>query len=330
MSGRIAINGFGRIGRCVFRAWVESARGLELAAVNSRADVSVAAHLLKYDSTHGTFDGEVGAHNGNIAAAGKLVPYGKQSDINKLNWQNVDVVLECTGAHNKREQAALHLKAGARKVLVAAPGEDADATVVYGINHDDAKGKQIVSAASCTTNCLAPLALALHNAFGIEWGLMSTVHAMTSDQRLLDDSHKDLRRARAAGENIIPTKTGAAETLAKIIPELQGKISGLALRVPTANVSLADFTTLLGKDATVESINAALIDAAKQIPGGVMVCSNLPLVSRDFNRNPASCVADLTQTRIVGKRMAKTMAWYDNEWAFAQRMLDIAALMAAD
>ena len=330
MTGRIAINGFGRIGRCVFRAWAQAARGLDLTIVNSRADISVAAHLLKYDSTHGTFDGEVCVQGEHIIAADKRVRYNRQADIGKLNWQNVDVVLECTGAHNEREQAAKHLQAGARKVLIAAPSANADATIVYGINHSAAADKQIVSAASCTTNCLAPLALALHNAFDIECGLMSTVHSITSDQRLLDDSHTDLRRARAAGENIIPTKTGAAESLGKIIPALDGKVSGFALRVPTPNVSLVDFTALLGKPADKQTINDALRDAADKMPGGVMTVCELPLVSGDFNNNPASCIADLTQTRVIGGRLAKTLAWYDNEWGFSQRMLDIAALMAAD
>ncbi len=303
---------------------------MELVAVNSRADISVAAHLLKYDSTHGAFDGAVSISGEDISAGGKSIRYTREADIGKLNWRDVDIVLECTGAHNDREQAARHLQAGAKKVLVAAPSKNADATIVYGINHADAAGKQIVSAASCTTNCLAPLALALHNAFGIECGLMSTIHSYTSDQRLLDDSHTDLRRARAAGQNIIPTKTGAAELLGKIIPALDGKVSGFALRVPTPNVSLVDFTAMLGRDADRQTINTALTDAAAAMPGGVMTVCDLPLVSGDFNHNPSSCIADLSQTRIIGKRMAKTLAWYDNEWGFSQRMLDIAALMAAD
>lgn len=330
MKGRIAINGFGRIGRCVLRAWLRSARGLEVVVVNSRADIAVAAHLLKHDSTHGAFDGEVSVCGDAIIADGKCIRYTREADINKLQWRDIDVVLECTGAHNDREQSARHLQAGARKVLVAAPSKDADATIVYGINHADAAGKHIVSAASCTTNCLAPLALSLHNAFGIEYGLMSTVHSYTSDQRLLDDSHTDLRRARSAACNIIPTKTGAAESLGKIIPSLDGKISGFALRVPTPNVSLVDFTALLKKDADKEMINKTLTDAADAMVGGVMSVCDLPLVSGDFNHNPSSCIADLTQTRVIGKRLTKTLAWYDNEWGFSQRMLDIAALMAAD
>lgn len=330
MTGRIAINGFGRIGRCVLRAWLRAARGLEVVVVNSRADIAVAAHLLKYDSTHGALGGDVSVCGDNIIIDGKSIRYTREADIGKLNWRDIDIVLECTGAHNDREQSARHLAAGAAKVLIGAPGKNADATIVYGINHNDAIGKHIVSAASCTTNCLAPLALSLHNAFGIEYGLMSTVHSYTSDQRLLDDSHTDLRRARAAGGNIIPTKTGAAESLGKIIPALDGKVSGFALRVPTPNVSLVDFTTLLGADADREMINKVLTDAADLMPGGVMTVCDMPLVSGDFNHNPSSCIADLTQTRIIGKRLAKTLAWYDNEWGFSQRMLDIAALMAAD
>lgn len=330
MAGRIAINGFGRIGRCVVRAWLRAGRGLELAVVNSRADIAVAAHLLKYDSTHGTLDGDVCARGDNIIADGKSIRYTRESDIGKLHWRDIDIVLECTGAHNDREKAARHLQAGAKKVLVAAPSKGADATIVYGINNADAAGKDIVSAASCTTNCLAPLALALHNAFGIQSGLMTTIHSYTSDQRLLDDSHTDLRRARAAAGNIIPTKTGAAELLGKVIPALNGKVSGFALRVPTPNVSLVDFTAMLGKDAGKQAINDALTNAANAMPGGVMTVSDLPLVSGDFNHNPASCIADLSQTRVIGGRLAKTLAWYDNEWGFSQRMLDIAALMAAD
>ena len=332
MGIKAGINGFGRIGRCLLRALVESGRDdVEIVAVNSRSDIGTAAHLLQYDSTHGRFPIAVETDGEYLVVGGRRILYTRNTAVEKIKWESpgVTLVMECTGIFNNRRQAAAHLASGAQQVLISAPGKDADATIVYGVNEQLLADKkcQVVSAASCTTNCLAPVAGVLHNNFGIICGWMSTVHAMTNDQKLLDESHADLRRARAAGASIIPTKTGAAAAIGLIIPELAGKLSGCALRVPVANVSLVDLTCHLAAAADAESINKAMRAAAKSMPAGVMAVNELPLVSCDFNHNAASAVVDATQTRVIGG-LAKVLAWYDNEWGFANRMLDVAVAMA--
>ena len=325
---RVGINGFGRIGRACLRAWLEGGRDdVEVVAVNSRSECAVAAHLLQYDSVHGRLGVEVCAEESHLAVGGRRLRYSRQLSPETINWRAVgaEVVLECAGVFNSREAAAGHLQGGARRVLISAPAKNADATVVFGVNHHLLEGDwTIASAASCTTNCVAPLAKILHSQFGIECGWMSTVHAMTADQRLLDESHNDLRRARAAGASIIPTKTGAAEAVAVVLPELAGKLAGGALRVPVHNVSLAELTCRLSAPADVDSINAAFCAAAAEMPPNVLAVNNAPLVSSDFNHRPESAIVDLTQTRIIGD-LAKVSAWYDNEWGFACRMLDLAA-----
>ena len=333
MTVLTGINGFGRIGRCVLRAWIESKRNdVEIVAVNSRADISIAAHLLQYDTTHGKFAADVKVSGDVLHVNGRKIQYTRQTNIGGIDWPSTKagLIMECTGAFCARDDAAQHLSAGAKQVLISAPGKNADATVVYGVNHDllENKGLEVVSAASCTTNCLAPVAQALHQRFGIVEGWTTSVHAFTADQRLLDESHSDLRRARAAGMSIIPTKTGAAESIGIIIPELKGKLGGVALRVPVNNVSLVDLTCRLSSAADVETVNAAFVDAVNNMPPGVMAVSDAPLVSSDYNHDIHSACVDLTQTRVVGG-LTRVMAWYDNEWAFANRMLDVAAAMSA-
>ena len=325
---RVGINGFGRIGRCVLRAGIESGRDdIVINAINSRSDISIARHLLKYDTTHGALAADVQCDNDNLIINGRRIRYTCNTDIDNIDWGDVDIVLECAGVFNNKQDAMRHIKKSTRRVVVSAPCKDADATIVYGVNHQILeKHHQVISAASCTTNCLAPIAHTLHNRFGIVNGWMSTIHAMTSDQKLLDESHKDLRRARAAGANIIPTKTGAADAIGLIIPELQGKLSGYALRVPAHNVSLIDLTCELATDADVHAINQAFIEAAAELPNGVMAISDEPLVSSDFNHNVYSSIIDTTQTRIMG-RLVKVMAWYDNEWGFSNRMNDVAVAL---
>lgn len=333
MPVRAGINGFGRIGRCVLRALAESGRGdVEIVAVNSRADISVAAHLLQYDSTHGKFAPEVRADGDFLVIGEKRIRYTRESAPDEISWKEAgaELILECSGAFNSKKESVRHFCGGARKVLISAPAKDADLSVVFGVNHELLAGGDfaVVSAASCTTNCLAPVAKTLHDNFGIRRGWMTTVHAMTADQKLLDESHKDLRRARAAGASIIPTKTGAAESIGVILPELRGKLDGIALRAPVANVSLLDLTCELSAAADSDSLNAAFVSASQKMPPGVMTVCAAPLVSCDFNHGVYSAVVDATQTRAFGE-WAKVFAWYDNEWGFANRMLDVAAAMGA-
>ncbi|MGI9297595.1 MAG: type I glyceraldehyde-3-phosphate dehydrogenase [Gammaproteobacteria bacterium] len=330
---RAGVNGFGRIGRCVLRALAESGRGdIEIVAVNSRADAEIVAHLLQYDSTHGKFAAEVSADGDALVVDGRRIRYTRESAPDEINWKaaGVELILECSGAFNSKKDAVRHLSAGARKVLISAPARDADLSVVFGVNHGLLAGGDfsVVSAASCTTNCLAPVVKTLHDNFGVRRGWMTTVHAMTADQKLLDESHEDLRRARAAGASIIPTKTGAAESIGAILPELRGKLDGIALRAPVANVSLLDLTCELSAAADADSLNAAFVAAAQKMPPGVMTVCAAPLVSSDFNHSVYSAVVDATQTRAFGD-WAKVFAWYDNEWGFANRMLDVAAAMGA-
>jgi len=327
MTKRVAISGFGRIGRCVLRSIFESGRQneFEVVAINNSWGIESTAHCTRYDSTHGRFPYEVQIEGEHLIIDGQAIQIVNSRDPKALPWQemNVDLVFECTGHFNTREGAMQHIEAGAKKVLISAPGVDMDATVVYGVNQDVLKPEhQLVSSASCTTNCLAPVVKPIHDAFGITSGLLNTVHAYTKDQLLLDGNHKDPRRARATAGSIIPTKTGAAKAVGLVLPELAGKLDGFAMRVPTQNVSVIDFTFTAEKPLTVEAINEVM-QAAKS---DVLHINDEPLVSCDFNHYPASAVFDLTQTRVMGA-LGKVVAWYDNEWGFSNRMLDTAAHM---
>ena len=338
MPIKIGINGFGRIGRAVLRAIFEYELHdtFKVVCINSNGGedediVTALAHLLSYDSVHGRFNASVSADeaNGCIHVDEKTIHVTSNLAPKACLWSeyDVDVVFECTGRYTDRMGAMGHITAGAKKVLISGPSSDAEAMVVFGVNHEVIQpNHQIVSNASCTTNCLAPLILPLHRAFKIESGLMTTIHAYTNDQRLLDTRHKDFRRARAAGQSMIPTRTGAASAIGQIIPELEGRLMGGAIRVPLANVSLVDLTLSLSKEVTVEEINASLQSEAEGPLKGVLDINSLPLVSVDFNHHPASSIADLTQTTVIG-HTAKIMAWYDNEWGFSCRMLDTAHYM---
>ena len=328
---RIAVNGLGRIGRCVVRALSEYPRDdMELVAVNGPAAIESHLHLLKYDSVHGKFPGDIEIQGKDLVINGQRVPVYHEKDPSKLPWKSlkVDVVLECTGKFNKRDDSAQHLTAGAKKVLVSAPVPDADATIVFGVNNDALKKDHtVISVGSCTTNCLAPLADILNKAVGIEHGFMTTIHAYTGDQNHVDGSHKDLRRGRACAMSMVPTSTGAAKALGLVLPELKGKLDGVAVRVPTANVSMVDLTFRASKDTTKEAINEALKKAANGSHKAVFTTTDEPLVSIDFNHHPASSIADLDQTFVVEGRMVRVCSWYDNEWGFSCRMLDVASLL---
>ncbi len=331
MSIKFAINGFGRIGRNVVRAGLGNPE-LELVAVNDLTDAETLAHLLKYDSVHGKFAGTVEAADNALVINGKKVKVFAEKDPKKLPWADlkVDVVLECTGAFTKREDAAQHLTAGAGTVLISAPSGDADLTVVCGVNQElfDKTKHKVISNGSCTTNCLAPVAKVLLENFGIVRGMMTTIHSYTNDQRILDLPHKDLRRARAAALSMIPTSTGAAKAMSLVIPALKGKLDGLAIRVPTPNVSLVDFVCEVERDVTIKDINAALVSAAEGPLKGVLAVSDEPLVSTDFNGSPASSTVDLQSTMVLGSRMVKVLSWYDNEMGFSYRMNDIMKLLS--
>lgn len=330
MTLRIGINGLGRIGRCVVRALVESGRSdIELVAANGPAPIATHVHLLKYDSVHGPFRGDVEARGENLLINGRDVVLLHEKDPSKLPWKSlgVDMVLECSGKFNKKSEAAAHLAGGAKKVLISAPADEVDATIVYGVNHHTlTREHEVVSVGSCTTNCLAPVAKALNDTVGIESGFMTTIHAYTGDQNLVDGSHKDLRRARAATMSMIPTSTGAAKALGLVLPELNGKLDGTAIRVPTPNVSLVDLTFTAKRATSKEEINEALRQAAAGAMRGVLGTSSEPLVSTDFNHSPLSSIADLTGTFVLGGRTCRVASWYDNEWGFSCRMLDVAAL----
>jgi len=332
MSYKIAINGFGRIGRLVLRALVESGRNdLEIVAINSPGAAEVMAHLLEHDTTHGKFRGSVRLEDETLDFGAGPVPLYHEKQPELLPWGKlgVDIVLECSGHFNSRDKAVAHLEAGAKRVLISAPAKNADLTIVYGVNSHLLNDNHIVvSNASCTSNCLAPLAKVLNDAVGIDAGFMTTVHAYTGDQNILDNSHKDLRRARAGARSLVPTSTGAAEAIGLVLPELAGKLSGSAIRVPTENVSLVDFSFVASRDTSIDEINAALTEAANGKLQGVLSTNNLPLVSIDFNHDPHSSIADLTQTDVLERRLARVVAWYDNEWGFSMRMLDTAATMA--
>ena len=328
---KVGINGFGRIGRNVFRAALNNPE-IEIIAVNDLTDAATLAHLLKYDSIHGTFDADVTVDGDNLVVNGKKVKVLAQTDPAKLPWGElgVDIVVESTGRFTVGEKAKAHIDVGAKKVIISAPAKGEDITIVMGVNeakYDTAK-HNIVSNASCTTNCLAPFTKVLLENFGIESGLMTTVHSYTNDQRILDLPHSDLRRARAAAMSIIPTTTGAAKAVALVLPELKGKMNGFAMRVPTPNVSITDLTVVLSKDTTEKEINEALKKAAEGELKGIMGYNELPLVSKDYNGCPLSSIVDGLSTMMVGPRMAKVVAWYDNEWGYSNRVVDLAIYMA--
>ena len=334
MTIRVAINGFGRIGRNVLRALYEAEKNydLKIVAINDLGDASINAHLLKYDTAHGRFNAQVENNEDSIVVNGDVIKVTSERNPADLPWKalNVDVVLECTGVFQSKEQAIAHVEAGAKKVIISAPAKNVDATIVYGVNENDITSDMtVISNASCTTNCLAPFIKVLNDELGVESGLMNTIHAYTNDQRLSDVYHTDLRRARAAAMSMIPTKTGAAAAVGLVVPELAGKVDGLAVRVPTINVSLVDLTFIANRDTTVDEVNQIIKDAVAK--GGsladVLAVNEEPLVSVDFNHNAYSSNFDATETRVSGGRLVKVMSWYDNEWGFSNRMLDNAVLL---
>ena len=332
MSVRIAINGYGRIGRNIMRALYEGHHkdALSIVAINDLGDASVNAHLTEFDSVHGHFRRPVSARDGFMYSDGDAIQIFSERDPHKLDWKSldIDIVFECTGRFTEREAAAVHLAQGAKKVLVSAPAKGADATIVYGVNHDILTAEHtVVSNASCTTNCLAPLAKVLNEHIGITEGMMTTIHAYTNDQHLSDVYSNDIYRARAATLSMIPTRTGAAEAVGLVLPELKGKLSGLAVRVPTANVSLVDLSFTPARATHVEEINHLMREASQGSFSNIIEYNELPLVSVDFNHHPASCIFDSTQTR-VSEGLIKVFAWYDNEWGFSNRMLDTALAMS--
>lgn len=329
MTIRVAINGYGRIGRNILRAHFEKKLHpeIQIVAINDLGDVNTNAHLTRYDTTHGKFPGEVKVEGNDMVVNGEKIRVVAERDPSKLPWKdlNIDIVFECTGLFTTREKAAKHLEAGAKKVIVSAPATDVDATIVYGVNHDTLKASDtVISNASCTTNCLASVVQPLHKAIGIENGLMNTVHAFTNDQSLLDVYHSDLRRARSATQSIIPAKTGAAAAVGLVLPELNGKLDGFAVRVPTINVSVVDLTFTAKRETTVKEVNSIIEEAAKGPLKGVLGFNEEQLVSVDFNHNPASAIFDTVGTKVIGK-LVKILAWYDNEWGFSNRMLDVAS-----
>ena len=332
MVVRVAINGFGRIGRLVMRAAIESGReDIKFVGVNDLGDVKSNAHLLKYDTVHGKLVKEITTGSDWMDIGKGKIHVTSERDPTKLPWKalGVDITMECTGIFADRESSAKHLTAGAKRVLVSAPASGVDLTVVYGINHDKLEsGHTIVSNASCTTNCLAPVAYVLNQAVGIERGYMSTIHAFTGDQRTVDTLHSDPRRARAASQSLIPTSTGAAKAVGLVLPELNGKLDGTAIRVPTPNVSLIDFKFDTSRNTDVEEINRAICCAAAGSLSGILATNEEPLVSTDFNHNPASSIFDLTQTQVIDGRLVRILSWYDNEWGFSNRMADTAVAMA--
>ena len=327
MKINIGINGMGRIGRMVVRSIFENSKNdIVIRHINNRSNSEVCSSLLKYDSIHGKFDGKISSGKNFLLINNKKISFSQETDINKINWKKykVDYVLECTGKFNSKEKLLTHLKNGAKAVVVSAPCKNADKTVVYGVNEKKITSKdKIISAASCTTNCLAPVANILNNKFEIENGFMTTIHSFTSDQRILDNSHKDPRRARSASLSIVPTTTGATKSIGEIIPSLNGKLEGLALRVPTPNVSLVEFVFCTKKYLTIKSINQAFIHEIRRQKVKVLDITKEKLVSIDFNHNPASSIVDLNLTNVVNKNMGKVSAWYDNEWGFSNRMCDI-------
>ncbi|MBD2864654.1 type I glyceraldehyde-3-phosphate dehydrogenase [Paenibacillus oceani] len=329
---KVGINGFGRIGRNVFRAALNN-ENVEIVAINDLTDVSTLAHLLKYDTTHGRLNATVEAGEGALFVNGKEIKVFAERDPGNLPWASVgvEIVVESTGIFTAKEKAELHLKGGAKKVIISAPASNEDITIVMGVNDDqyDPSKHTIISNASCTTNCLAPFAKVLNDKFGIVKGMMTTVHSYTNDQQVLDLPHKDLRRARAAAENIIPSSTGAAKAVSLVLPELKGKLNGMAFRVPTPNVSVTDLVAELKVNVSVDDVNAALKEAANGPLKGIMVYTEEPLVSSDFNGDPASSTIDALSTMVVGDNLVKVVSWYDNEWGYSNRVVDLAHFIAS-
>jgi glyceraldehyde 3-phosphate dehydrogenase len=331
MATHVAINGFGRIGRCILRAILSRKEDIDIVAINDLDAPKTMAHLFKYDSVHRTWPGKVSATEKAMSVDGKTIAFTAEKDPSKLPWKamGVDLVLECTGHFTDREGASKHLGAGARKVLISAPAKGPDVTLAFGVNdaaYDPGK-HHLVSAASCTTNCLAPTAKVLMDSFGIEKGMMTTVHSYTNDQRVLDLTHKDLRRARAAALSMIPTGTGAAKAIGEVLPALKGKMNGMSVRVPTPNVSLVDLTVVTSKPTTVDEVNAAYQRAAEGPLKGILELSMEETVSVDFNGNPHSASVDGTNTFVIDGNLVKVMAWYDNEWGFSNRMVDLTRML---
>ncbi|MCS6807599.1 MAG: type I glyceraldehyde-3-phosphate dehydrogenase [Bacteroidota bacterium] len=325
MAIRVAINGFGRIGRNFLRAAIMAHPGkIEFVGINDITDVGTLAHLLKYDSVHGRFHGSVSVDGSNLVVQGQSIPISASKTIEGLPWNNVDIVVESTGIYTKKDECLKHIANGAKKVILSAPAKDkVDATIVLGVNDHTLTGKeQVISNASCTTNCLAPMVKVLHEEFGVESGMMTTVHAYTNDQRILDLPHSDLRRARSAAINIIPTSTGAAKAVGEVLPELQGKLDGFALRVPVPDGSVTDFTAIVRNTASKNDVNAALKAAAEGTLRGIMEYSEDPLVSTDIIGNPHSCIVDARSTMVIGNTV-KVVGWYDNEWGYSNRLVDL-------
>ena len=331
MAVRLAINGFGRIGRLIMRAAIENKRrDVEIVAINDLGPVETNAHLLQYDSVHGKLLEKVLVDGNGIQVGNSRIKVTAEKDPAKLPWGElgVDVALECTGIFASKDAASAHIEAGARRVLISAPATGADITVVYGVNHSDLNaGHRVVSNASCTTNCLAPVAKVLNDAIGIKHGFMTTVHAFTGDQPVLDTLHKDLHRARSANMSMIPTSTGAARAVGLVLPELDGKLDGTAIRVPTPNVSLIDLTFTAAQPTNVETVNKAVIAAANGAMKGILNINDTPLVSMDFNHDPASSTFDISQTQVVDATLVRVLSWYDNEWGFSNRMNDVAVVL---
>lgn len=328
---KVGINGFGRIGRNVFRAALNNPE-VDIVAVNDLTDVSTLAHLLKYDSTHGKLDATVEHKEGALIVNGKEIKVFAERDPANLPWKDlgVDIVVESTGIFTKKDKASAHLTAGAKKVIISAPATDEDITIVMGVNEDkyDPANHHVISNASCTTNCLAPFAKVLHENFGIEKGMMTTIHSYTNDQNVLDLPHKDMRRARAAAQNMIPTTTGAAKAVALVLPELKGKLNGFAVRVPTPNVSVTDLVAQVSRNVTADEVNAALKAAAEGPLKGIMNYSEEPLVSSDYNGDPASSTIDALSTMVVEGNLVKVVSWYDNEWGYSNRVVDLVSYIA--
>jgi glyceraldehyde 3-phosphate dehydrogenase len=327
MALKVGINGFGRIGRMVLRSIIENNRNdLEVVAINNRGNSEISSFLLKHDTIHGKLNAKISHSEKTIEINGKKISMIHETEISKIDWKKykIDVVLECTGKFNTKEKSAQHIKSGAKKVLVSAPCKGA-INIIFGVNQKTLKkSDQIISAASCTTNCLVPVAKVINDNFGIETGFMTTIHSYTTDQRLLDNSHKDLRRARSAPNSIIPTTSGATKSLGDVIPELKGKVEGISIRVPTPNVSLVEFVFSSKKNLSAEEINNSLSKASKSELKNILDTSNEQLISADFNHNPHSAIVDLSLTKVIETKMAKVSAWYDNEWGFACRMCDLA------
>ena len=326
MKIKVGINGLGRIGRMIIRSIIESNnKNIEIKHINNRMNSEASSILLKYDSIHGKLNADVNFDQKHLILNKKRITFSQEVDLSNINWKkyDVDYVFECTGKFNSKEKLIPHLNNGAKKVIVSAPCKNADKTIVFGVNETEIKkNDNIISAASCTTNCLAPVAHVLNENFKIEKGFMTTIHAYTSDQRILDNSHKDVRRARSAGQSIVPTSTGASKSIGEIIPSLKGKIEGIAMRVPTPNVSLIELVFCTKKELSIEKINSAFLNFGKK--NKVLKITTEKLVSIDFNHNPASSIIDANLTNVVGKNMGKISAWYDNEWGFSNRMCDIA------